>query len=203
VAKKNDLMALGVLFGVLLVCAGAACLAALRYRQETIHLKRIITLSELKRSSGVDAVETLEKFREQEARAAENSLDFMSWKWLLQEEMQDAGVKLGRSMRGIKDLKRNKETANCLYYALGLVYTADGSLSAAKESFLEAVKYDPRDAESVYNLGLLYSLSRDKADAAKARMYYSKYLELAPHGPRKEAVQDRIAEFDTRKPSKP
>ena len=202
-AKKNNLMALGILFGVLLVCNCAACLLALKYHQETVQLKRMITLSQLKKSPALNAVESLEKLREQEAKTAENSLDFMSWKWLLQDELQGASVKLARSMRGMKDLKRNKDTANCLYYALGLVYTAEGNVSAAKESFLEAVKYDPRDAESVYNLGMLYSLSQDKADTARARKYYSKYQELAPNGPRKEAVRDRIADFDKRKSVNP
>ena len=57
-----------------------------------------------------------------------------------------------------------------------------------------AVKFNPEDAESYYNLGLLYSTYRQSPK--KAIKYYNKYLEFAPKGDKVEAVRERIVTLE-------
>jgi tetratricopeptide (TPR) repeat protein len=197
VKKRKSLMVLGVLFGI---SCGLSCIflfAAIWYRYEAVSLKQSLYLMQLRKVPDRDSFEMLMRLRAREARDAEKSLDFMSWKRMLQDELQTAGTRLAGSMRGIRELRRHKELGNSLYYALGLVYSASGNMQSAKTAFVQALQYDTRDAESLYNLGLIFSLSVGKSDIAQARGFYTKYLEVSADEYKKSVVRKRIAEMDT------
>lgn len=74
--------------------------------------------------------------------------------------------------------KKSKREESTLLYNLGCVYKAAGNYRKAEAEFLKAIEIDPSDAGAHYNLGILYD--DDLKQAAKAREYYKRFLELSP-----------------------
>ncbi|MCX5697206.1 MAG: tetratricopeptide repeat protein [Candidatus Omnitrophica bacterium] len=128
-------------------------------------------------------------------RLEQNSLDYLEWQFVLKEQVNGARQRLSTQISRINDLKKNKELTSLLYYTLGLSNTLATDFNAAIRSFEEAVKFEPKDAESYYNLGLLSSVSRKGGH--KAAGYYKKYLGLVPNGPKSKEVQGRIKTLET------
>jgi|GEM_PF-3080370 len=78
----------------------------------------------------------------------------------------------------------------------GIAYSRSRQFDKAIEAYEKALQRNPRDAEALYNLGLLYE--QGKKDAAKAIEYYKKYLEHAPAGADdRDAVQGTIGKLAT------
>lgn len=118
-------------------------------------------------------------------------LDYLEWQFVLKEQVNDAGNRLRSRINKISDLKKDKELSGLLYYNLGLNYVLAADFNSAIRSFEQAIGLQPKDAESYYMLGLLYSTYRQ--DTKKAVRYYEKYLQLAgTKSPRAREVEERI-----------
>ena len=132
------------------------------------------------------------------SKLEENAMDYLRWKFVLKEQVDGAGDRLSEKGAALKNMKKDKELANLIYYNLGLSYTMAVNFESAIKAFEEALQYDPKDAWSCYDLGLLYSAYR--TDQAKGISYYERYLELAPSGAKAREVKERV---DTLKKGRP
>jgi len=65
-----------------------------------------------------------------------------------------------------------------MLYNMGCVYREAGSFKKAERSFLEALKLDPNDADTHYNLAVLYE--EDFNNKIAAINHYKLFLEIAP-----------------------
>ncbi len=66
-----------------------------------------------------------------------------------------------------------------MHYNMGTVYTKEGKYKESEREYLSALRIDPSDAESHYNLGVLYDdYLNDKQNAVR---HYKAYLKLRPN----------------------
>jgi tetratricopeptide (TPR) repeat protein len=81
-----------------------------------------------------------------------------------------------------------------MHYNMAVVYARDGRYKDAEREYLRALEIDPSDAESHFNLGVLYEQSfKDKQKAAR---HYRKYLELCPGGEDVDTVRRWLREIE-------
>lgn len=118
------------------------------------------------------------------------ALDYLRWRFVLKDQVDAANKRLKARTVEINTMKKDKSEANLTYYSLGLSCVLASDFEGAIGAFEEALKYDPKDAQSCYNLGLLYSTYR--SDPKNAVKYYEKYIALIPKGDKSEEVKERI-----------
>lgn len=123
----------------------------------------------------------------------EDALNYIKWRFVLKDQVDEARKRLNARTAEISNMKKDKDSAGLTYYTLGLSCVLASDFDSAIASFEEALKYDPKDSASFYNLGLLYSAYRK--NAAKAVEYYKKYLELVPKSAKSDEVRDRIKDL--------
>lgn len=184
--------------GLFIISWAAALVFSVRYaaaRAECGALK--IKYDNMKEVFGIveRQVASLEKEAERLASGAEDkrelaAANFLEWKYLLQDQVALANKELSDRINKAAGQKADKELLNLLYYNLGLGNTLAGNFDLSIAAFEEAVKYDPRDAGSYYNLGLLYSAY--KGNKAKAVNCYKNHLAFAPKASNADEVKDRI-----------
>jgi cytochrome c-type biogenesis protein CcmH/NrfG len=89
-----------------------------------------------------------------------------------------------------KNVSARTELASCLYYS----GDADGALSQLNE----ALKYNPKDTNALFNLGMIKY--RGKNDPAGAVTVWQKLLKTNPNLERRPLVEQLIAEAKVAKP---
>ncbi len=142
----------------------------------------------------IDALNgTLRQYQESEKqrlRDEATALNYLKWKFILKDQVSQARDRLTAKSTGMKDVKKDKDLANLIYYNLGLSCILAADFSSAISAFEQAIKYNPKDADSYYDLGLLYSVF--SKDQNKAVGYFNRYLELVPKGIKSDDVKERI-----------
>lgn len=123
-------------------------------------------------------------------KTQKEALDYLRWRFVLKEQVEQASRRFFEKSAGAR---KDKELANLIYYNLGLAHTLSSNFDSAINDFQEALKYDPKDAYSYYNLALLYSTYKQAPQAALS--YYKEYQELSPKGLYSEEVADRIKQL--------
>lgn len=131
---------------------------------------------------------------EEQEMTGKKALDYLEWQFVLKDQINLAGSRIPEEIRKIKNLKKNKDLTSLLYYSLGLSQVTAMKFDQAINSFKEAVKINPKHAESYYNLGLLYSVF--PKDFAKAAVSYRKFLELTPNASEAEEVRSRLQKLE-------
>lgn len=124
-------------------------------------------------------------------QSEKDAVDFLEWQFVLRDQVSEAKANLSDRIAKLKDINKDKDLLALLYYNLGLNYTLAVDYPRAIVAFEEALKLDPKDSASAYNLGLLYSVYQKDTD--KAVKYYRKYLELSPSASKADDVKARIA----------
>lgn len=66
-----------------------------------------------------------------------------------------------------------------LHYNMAAIYARDGRYEAAEREYLHALRIDPEDADSHYNLAILYDDHLNEPE--KAAIHYRRYVKLRPH----------------------
>jgi|GEM_PF-2246269 len=118
---------------------------------------------------------------------------YMEWQFVLKDQVDQAKRRLQDEISKAKDLKKDKQLIGLLYYNLGLADTLAMNFGAAIDDFENASRMNPKNADSLYNLGLLHStFTRDYKAAVK---YYKMYLNIVPSGYKAEEVKDRIKQL--------
>jgi len=123
-------------------------------------------------------------------RRENEAINYMQWQFVLKDQADQAKNRLQDEIKSIKGLKKDKQLTGLLYYNLGLANTLALNFGAAIDNFKNATDINPKDADSLYNLGLLHStFTRDYKAAVK---YYKMYLKVVPSANKAEKVKDRI-----------
>jgi len=176
-----------VLFVVSWVMLAIFAALLLKSQVDNQRLKGLLLLSDKKSVSLDNELRQVYSSRDNHSAV----LDYLEWQFVLKEQVSDAGNRLRSRINKIRDLKKDKELSGLLYYNLGLNYVLAADFNSAIRSFEQAIGLQPKDAESYYMLGLLYSTYRQ--DTKKALRYYEKYLQLAgTKSPRAREVEERI-----------
>lgn len=102
---------------------------------------------------------------------------------LSREELIDEVLHARSEVERMKDIVRrilaaNRREKEIMHYNIGCVFRDAGHYRKAEQSFLEALRLNPRDPAVHYNLGILYD--EDLQQPAKAKKHYEAFLELAP-----------------------
>ena len=77
-----------------------------------------------------------------------------------------------------------------VYYNLGVEYLKRRDYFDATQEFMQALKLNPKDADSCYNLAILYEVFMH--DKGMASVYYKRYLKLRPDAPDNGVVRGWI-----------
>jgi tetratricopeptide (TPR) repeat protein len=161
---------------------------------ENQKLKNLSFLFEKKSKLAEEELTSLRKSESSESQA----LDYLQWRFILREQVYDAGNRIRSQINAIKDLKKNRELSSLLYYNLGLNCFLAGDFKSAITAFEEAVNLNPKDTESYYNLGLLYSTYSQ--NYKKAINFYKKYFEFASaNSPKAKEIKERLAALEKKK----
>ena len=95
-------------------------------------------------------------------------------------------------------LTLNEDSAEC-YFNLASAYKDKGDTGEAIMKFKMALKYDPQNPETFYELGCIYADMNDEAANTAAIDAFEKALQLNPDH---EKAQERLAETKSRPASK-
>jgi len=193
-SKKSFSILLTVLIVATWFLVAVMGFAFVKVRMQNIKLKNSVAVL----GQSMDYLgQNLKKYqdsRKEEEQYEKGVVDYLQWQFALRDQVVQANRRLKDQIKKISDLKKDKALINLLYYNLGLSFTLSVDFGQAITSFDEALKYNPRDADSCYNLGLLHSTyTRDKNKAIK---YYKRYLEFAPEGAKKEEVKQMIGTLE-------
>lgn len=104
------------------------------------------------------------------------------------EKQEKEIVRLKNELSGIK--ARMKKQAAFLHYNLGVSYTKDKNYELAIDEYEKALSLNPDDADTHYNLAILYDDYRN--NPKRAIEHYKKYLELKPDAADIDEVKDWI-----------
>jgi cytochrome c-type biogenesis protein CcmH/NrfG len=100
-------------------------------------------------------------------------------------QFQDAANYFGKALEvDPKDVTIRSEMASCLYYS--------GDVDGALAQLQQSLKYAPRDANSLFNLGMIRW--KGKNDAVGAVAAWQELLRTNPNLDRKPVVEQMIAE---------
>ena len=193
---KNRKVFDGIIFlmAFLLICSLAVSTASfllfVKERQRSVKLEKLNLLLERNMINYKDNAKRYQDFKAETEKWKESALDHLQWQFVLKEQVILAGERLAENIKLAQKLKNNKELSGLLYYNLGLNYSLAMDFEAAIRAYEEALRFNPNDFQSCYNLGVLYSTCRK--DAVNAVKYYKRYLALAPSNSLAEEVQVRI-----------
>lgn len=159
-------------------------------RVENAKLKNFVAVYQRQLASLKSTTNEYERLKSESAKWRRDSADYLNWQFVLKDQVALSGVKLLNAIGKIPNLKKDKELAGILYYNLGLGYVMVMDFDSAIKAFQMAVSIK-NDADSFYNLGLLYTTYKN--NPRQAIKYYEKFLMLAPDSHKVEEVKDRIA----------
>ncbi len=83
-----------------------------------------------------------------------------------------------------------------VHYNMGVVFANRGQFKEAEREYLRALRLDPADADTHYNLGVLYEQSLK--EYRKAASHYRRYLKLRPDAEDANEVRIWITLCETR-----
>jgi len=83
-----------------------------------------------------------------------------------------------------------------MHYNMGVVFANRGQFKEAEREYLRALRQDPADADTHYNLGVLYDQSLK--EYRKAASHYRRYLKLRPQSPDANKVLIWISAAETK-----
>jgi len=94
-------------------------------------------------------------------------------------ELAAARAEIARLERRVRELESaNARERHALHYNMGCVFRVARHFDRAEAEFQEALRINPDDPATHFNLGILYD--DDLKQPAKARLHYRRFLELAP-----------------------
>ena len=83
-----------------------------------------------------------------------------------------------------------------MHYNMAVVYAKEGKVKQSEEEYLQALRIDPMDASSHYNLAILYDDELGQKD--RALIHYRRYLRLSPSSSDQDEVRQWIMKLQMR-----
>lgn len=84
-----------------------------------------------------------------------------------------------------------------MHYNMAVIYAREGRHLDAEREYLNVLKLDPTDADTHYNLGILYE--DHLKDDRKAAMHYQRYIKLNPYGQDVDTVKSWLNAIEMRR----
>lgn len=112
----------------------------------------------------------------------------------LQKNLADSLSSLSGAEKKSASLKR--ETAD-MHYNLGVILQDANKIDAAVIEYKKVLESRPDDAETHYNLALIYDTIKNQRDLALE--HYRRYLQIKPDAQDAAAVKEAITEIETKK----
>lgn len=112
---------------------------------------------------------------------------------VLVRKEQEKLAKLQNDLEGLKNQLKKQEAL--LHYNLGVSYTKEKSYEMAIDEYEKALSLDPKDADSHYNLAIIYDEYRK--NPKRAIEHYKRYLELRPDAADVDEVKDWISRLES------
>ena len=122
----------------------------------------------------VDAKNRELETHDQQIEAMQTEIDKREWRLVKAERMQALMEKAREEVR-----KTSQKEKRDLHYNMASVYAREGRIRDAEKEYLRALRVDPTDPDSHYNLAILYEESLD--NRRKAAVHFKAYLKLAPN----------------------
>jgi cytochrome c-type biogenesis protein CcmH/NrfG len=142
-----------------------------------------LTLEQMKQMADIQASSLIEKSKAEPKNSA--LLLQIAGIYQASHQFKDAAIYLEKAlMIDPKNVPARTELASCLYYSDDV----DGSLAQLNQ----ALKYNPKDTNALFNLGMIKY--RGKKDAAGAVAAWQQLLKASPNLDRKPIVEQLIAE---------
>lgn len=108
----------------------------------------------------------------------------------LEQMLKEAEIDLGLA---VTTMPANREVEGRLHYNYGVAAYKSQKIWRAMREFRRALEENPLDADSHYNLAVIYDVV--KKDRLKAIEHYKRYLELNPKAPDAAKVKNYIADL--------
>jgi tetratricopeptide (TPR) repeat protein len=189
--KEKFLSFIATLFAISWISLAVFGFLFIRERAKNTKLKKTIIAWEEKANYADEDTRRYEELRKEKDKWQEGALNYLEWQFVLKGQVEQSRQRVIKQLNKIKDPQKSKELQNLIYYNLGLSYTLTTDFASSINAFEEALRFDPKDAQSYYNLGLLYSTYG--RNVKKAIRCYKKYLELiSPSDVKSEEVKERI-----------
>lgn len=132
------------------------------------------------------AKKELEELKQENLRLA----DIKNFMGNIQIKKQEERIRqLEQDLSNTKDEMQKQEAL--MHYNLGVAYTKEKNYDMAIEEYERVLSLNPQDADTHYNLAILYDEVR--RNPKRAIQHYQKYLELKPEAEDIDEVKDWIA----------
>ena len=190
-ADKNMKVTL-ILFIISWLAVAASAFLYAGARGQNTRLQGMLTLNEAKARALAQQVTDYRKLRAQKSAWDNSALNYVEWQYALKEQINIARLRLLNEIRQIPDIRKDRDMSNLLYYNLGLACTMAVDFKSAITAFHSALDVKATDADSCYDLGLLYSATAQPRQAVE---YYERFLYLSPKSPKANEVEARIKEL--------
>jgi tetratricopeptide (TPR) repeat protein len=178
---------------IIIICWAAAAFFAFLFIAATIEnikLKNSLAIERHQLTAFKDSIDEYERLKTEKEKWDTATVDYLDWQFVLKDQLTLASVKIMAAINSIDNVKNNKDLANLLYYNLGLAYMMSVDFDSAIKYFKTATDLRSADADSWYNLGLLYSTFKN--NPREAEKCYSRFLALVPGSPKATDVKSRI-----------
>jgi tetratricopeptide (TPR) repeat protein len=147
-----------------------------------------------------ELAETQSREREQNAELSKRERELRSLK--VELEKREERVKKAERVAALLAKTRTEvrfvgtTRQRDVHYNMGVVFANRGQFKDAEREYLRALRLDPADADTHYNLGVLYEQSLKKY--RKAASHYRRYLKLRPDADDASEVRIWITMCETR-----
>ena len=129
--------------------------------------------------------------REREMRALKTELDRREHRL---KKAERVALLLARAHTEVQLVDNTRQRD--MHYNMGVVFANRGQFKEAEREYLRALRQDPTDADSHYNVAVLYDQSLK--EYRKAVSHYRRYLKLRPDAPDSNEVRTWIAAAETK-----
>lgn len=108
------------------------------------------------------------------------------------EKVAKLSAVMDRARDDVKQVvdKQNRDA----HYNMAVTFARDGKYRDAEREYLAALSLDPNDADSHYNLGILYD--EQLSDPKRAATHYRQYLKLVPYAGDADNVRSWLMKLD-------
>jgi len=159
-------------------------------------LQRLVKYLPKVRGELLDLRSALEE-KDRELKARERELAGLKQELRRREHRLSKAERMTRvleSARGRVDRAADLEMRD-IHYNMAVVYAREGRVVEAEREYLRALDLDPYDADTHYNLGILYD--DELGDKERAAMHYRKFLELRPDSPDIDQVRGWLMDLES------
>ena len=167
-----------------------------KLKEEAVSFTNLTAKLQEEKKTLQEKIENFQKSIEENKRKLnECQVELGKLKKISEETLQGKESQLSKEnedlRKKISSIESTLKKERVLYhYNLGVAYTKANLFKEAIESYQKCLEFDPKMAETHYNLGLLYE--DFKKDPEMAILHYQKYLELNPDAEDKEEVKKWI-----------